>query len=152
MHRSGDNSQAVLSGFTLVEVLAALLFLAILVPAIVGGLTLGNRVSVLSERKAIAAELAENKLNEQLIGNNWQATSNNAGDFGTGYPGYRWQATQENWAGDSTNIMTELAVEVFFPVQGKDHSVRLTTLVNPNAVSSGTSSPTPTPASTSTKK
>ncbi|MGB8355272.1 MAG: hypothetical protein WCD79_15345, partial [Chthoniobacteraceae bacterium] len=95
---------------------------------------------------------AENKLNEQLIGNNWQATSNNAGDFGAGYPGYRWQATQQNWAGDSTNIMTELAVEVFFPVQGKDHSVRLTTLVNPNAVSSGTSSPTPTPASTSTKK
>jgi type II secretory pathway pseudopilin PulG len=145
MHRSSDNSHSALPGFTLVEVLAALMFLAILVPAIVGGLTLGNRVSVLSERKAIAAELAENKLNEQLVGNSWQTSSSNTGDFGAGYPGFRWQATQQNWQGDSTNIMTELAVEVFFPVQGKDHSVRLTTLVNPNGQSASMSSPTPAP-------
>ncbi len=144
MHHSSDNSRSALPGFTLVEVLAALMFLAILVPAIVGGLTLGNRISVLSERKAIAAELAENKLNEQLVGNSWQSSSSNTGDFGAGYPGFRWQATQQNWRGDSTNTMTELAMEVFFPVQGKEHSVRLTTLVNPNAQSSATPSPTPT--------
>ena len=45
-------------GFTFIEVLAALLFLAILYPAIVGGLTISNRASVISERTAVAAELA----------------------------------------------------------------------------------------------
>jgi len=140
MLRPGDNRFSRCSGFTLVEVLAALLFLAILVPAIVGGLTLSNRISVLSERKA------ENKLNEQLIGNGWQAASANSGDFGTDYPGYRWQITQQPWQGDTTNTMTELMVEVFFPVQGKDHSVRLSTLVNPNGQSSAAvSTPSPTP-------
>jgi type II secretion system protein I len=132
--------------FTLVEVLAALMFLAILVPVIVGALTLSNRVSEYAERKAVAAELAENKLNEQLIGNAWESASANSGDFGTDYPGYRWQSTQQNWSGDTTNVMTELAVEVFFPVQGKEHSVRLTTLANPNAQASPSPSPSATPA------
>ena len=64
-----------------------------------------------------------------MIGYAWQNASGNGGDFGEAYPGYRWQLTQQNWQGDTTNIMTELAVEVFFPVQGDKapHSVRLTT-------------------------
>lgn len=146
MWRAGSNKRHHGSGFTFIEVLAALLFLAILVPAIVGGLTLSNRVSVLSERKAIAAELAENKLNEQLIGNSWLAGASTSGDFGEDYPGYRWEMTQESWQGDTMNQMTQLSMEVFFPVQGKEHSVRLTTLANPNALSAASASPSATPA------
>jgi len=131
------------NAFTLIEVLAALLFLAILVPVLVGGLTLANRLSALSERKAVAIELAENKLNEQLIGNAWLTPSSTSGTFGTDYPGYRWELTQPAWDGDQTNLMTELKMEVFFTVQGKEHSVNLTTLVNPNAQPGGSPSPTP---------
>ena len=43
-------SKATNGGFTLVEVLAAMLFLAILIPAIAGALTLASRVSSLAER------------------------------------------------------------------------------------------------------
>ena len=119
------------SGFTLVEVLAALLFLAILVPAIVSGLSLSNRVSELSSRRALAVELAENQLNEELIGNMWESANVTQGDFtDEGYPNYRWDMTQAGWSGDTANNMTELAVEVTFPVQGRDQSVRLTTLVS----------------------
>jgi len=135
-------------GFTFIEILAALMFLAILVPAIVGGLTLSNRISVLAERKVIAAELAENKLNEQLVGNSWLAGSSTSGDFGQDHPGFRWELTQESWQGDTMNQMTQLSMEVFFPVQGREHSVKLTTLANPNAQSAASATPSPsaTPA------
>ena len=128
------------SGFTLIEVLAALVFLAILVPVIAEALTLSSRVSTLSDRRAVAAELAENQLNMELV--NWQsgAQTNGAtsgatsgatnGDFGTGYPGYTWKVTQTGWSGDSTNGMTEMTMEVDFQVQGKAQSVKLSTLVN----------------------
>src|SRR5438309_1626171 len=51
-------------GFTFVEVLAALTFLAILVPTLLGALSIANRASVMAERSAIAGQLGENKLNE----------------------------------------------------------------------------------------
>ena len=141
--------------FTFIEVLAALLFLGILVPAVVSGLVLSNRLSVFSERNAAAEELAQNKLNELLIDDAWESTSDTRGDFGTDWPGYRWEMEQENWAGDTVNTMTELTMRVFFNVQGHEHSVRLTTLVSdfdeqtPAAAAATQSSPaTPTAAAT----
>ena len=60
------------------------------------------------------------------------SATTDSGTCGQDYPGFHWQMTQETWPGDTSNPMTELTMEVFFPVQGKDHSVRLTTLVNPS--------------------
>jgi hypothetical protein len=122
-------------GFTFVEVFAALVFLAILVPAVVEGLSLANRTSVIAERSGIAGELAENKLNEILLSSTGSSTtaSNGGGDFGTDWPGYRWETSQGTWDQDSVNTMTELNVEVFFPVQGKERSVKLTTLISGTA-------------------
>ena len=147
--RAGD------SGFTLVEVLAALLFLAILVPAIVSALSISSRVSTLSDRRAVAAELAENQLNEELLGGNWESATVTKGDFGTDYPGYAWDMTETGWTGDPTNNMTELTMEVTFPVQGRTQSIRLSTLVNATVLeaqgvemSGSNQSTTATPAST----
>jgi type II secretory pathway pseudopilin PulG len=119
-------------GFTFVEVFAAMVFLAILVPAIVEGLTLANRVSIVTERGSIAGELAENKLNELLLSSTGTSASvaQTNGDFGTDYPGYRWETSTDTWDQDQTNTMTELNVDVFYPVQGAERSVRLTTLVS----------------------
>lgn len=132
-------------GFTLMEVLAALVFLAILVPAVLSALSLSSRVSTLAERRAVAAELAENQLNEELIANTWQTAAATQGDFGPDYPGYSWQMTQTSWNGTGdamTSNMTELTMEVTFPVQGQPQSVKLTTLVSASvaaAQQSGTS-------------
>ena len=124
-------SQATGEGFTFVEVFAALVFLAILVPAIVEGLTIANRASVLAERSSIAGELAENKLNEILLSStSGQTASDTGGDFGTDWPGYRWELNQGTWDQDNVNTMTEMNLEVFFPVQGKERSFTLTTLVS----------------------
>ena len=142
------------AAFTLVEILASLLFLAIAVPAIVGALGVASRASEVAERSSVAGNLAENKLNEFLVGNAWQSAAQPSGDFGTDFPNFRWQMTTQTWAGNTANTgttstsalgantLTELAVEVFYPVQGSEHSVRLTTLVSP-PVSSSSSTTTP---------
>ena len=138
------------SGFTLVEVLASLLFLAIAVPAIVGALGIASRTSEMAERSSLAGSLAENKLNEMLVDSAWQSAAQTNGDFGTDFPLYRWQMSTQAWAGTTANTgttstntsgtgtMTELAVEVFYPVQGNEHSVRLTTLVSTTATTGAT--------------
>ena len=115
-----------------------MLFLAIVVPAIVTALTLSNRASEMTDRGTTAAQLAENKLNEMLIGNAWQGQASAAGDCGADFPGYRWQLSQEQWSGDSAASMTQLKVEVFYHTQGAEHSVALTTLANTQATSTGT--------------
>lgn len=114
-------------GFTFVEVLAALAFLGLLIPVVVGALTLANRAGVVSERTQVATQLAENRLNELMVGNLW-TTAESRGDLGADWPGYRWELTQAAWGSDNT--MTELTVHVFFAVQGQEHEVQLTTLAN----------------------
>lgn len=114
------------AAFTFVEVLASLAFMAILLPAVVGALTLANRASLVAERTAIAAELGENRLSEMLIADAW-TSAETRGDFGEDRPGYRWELRQSDWTEDT---MTELQMDVFFTVQGREHSVRLTTLVS----------------------
>ena len=161
------------SAFTLVEVLASLLFLAIAVPAIVGALGVASRTSEVAERSSVAGGLAENKLNEMLVDNAWQSAAQPNGNFGADFPFYRWQMSTQTWTGGTnpagtgglggtpttttntttgttgTSSLTELSVEVFYPVQGSERSVRLTTVVNaasptpsPSPVSSGTSATT----------
>ena len=112
--------------FTFVEILAALLFLAILVPVITQALTMANKASVISERSTLASELAESKMNELTL-NNAGASGETQGDFGKAWPGYRWQMSQAQW---KAGTMTELTMEVFFPVQGKERSIRLATLIS----------------------
>lgn len=116
-------------GFTFVEVFAAMVFLAILVPAIAEGLAIANRASVVAERGEIAGELAENKLNEMLLDNAWETAADNKGEFGTDWPGYRWEMNQQTWDQDTANPMTQLTVKVYFPVQGAEHNFQLDTLV-----------------------
>jgi type II secretory pathway pseudopilin PulG len=122
--------------FTFVEVFAAMVFLAILIPAIVEGLSIANRTSVVAERSSIAGELAENKLNEILLSSTGGAATaalDSSGDFGTDWPGYRWEMSQDTWDQDTVNTMSEVSVQVFYPVQGHERSVTLATLVSGTA-------------------
>jgi len=125
----GSRRRAAEGGFTLAELLAAMLFLAILVPAVVEGLSLGNRAAVAAERRSIALQLAERQLGSMLVDNAW-SSANARGDFGTDWPGYRWELKRGSWAKDD---MTELTLAVLFDVQGWEYSVQLTTLVDDSA-------------------
>src|SRR5690606_31032864 len=59
------------AGFTFVEILASMLFLTILIPTVLGALAISNRASVVSQRSAVAMQLAENRLNELLAEGTW---------------------------------------------------------------------------------
>lgn len=115
--------------FTFVEILAALVFLGILMPAVITGLTLSSRASIAAERTATATQLAENQLAQAMLDGSWQ-TGGTKGDFGPDWKDFRWELTRGDWAADS---MSELTLTVRFSVQGRDQSVRLTTLASENA-------------------
>lgn len=132
------------TGFTFVEILAAMFFLAILVPAILEGITLSSRIAVITERGAIATELAQNKLAELTLNNAW-LSADASGDFGEDWQGYRWEVTQSTWDMDA---MTLLAVKVYFTVQGMERNVTLSTLVNSSTTDITTSSSNATSTST----
>ena len=118
------------AGFTLVEVLAALVFMAIVIPVAVKALQVANRAGEVSYRKAAAARVAERVLNENLIMNSVQGLSQN-GVAQEGETQYRWTIRSQPWTQDA---MLLLSVEVLFAVQGRDFDVHLSTLVS-NAAS-----------------
>ena len=112
-------------GFTFVEVLAALVFLAILLPTVMHGFSICTRAGAAAERTAIAGQLAENRMSELMLNDAW-ISAEQRGEFGPEFPGYRYQVEQTNWEIDN---MTKLTVHVFFQVQGQERDVALTTLV-----------------------
>ncbi|MGA1235923.1 MAG: type IV pilus modification PilV family protein [Limisphaerales bacterium] len=123
---SSRNNQ---SGFTFAEVLAAMLFLAILIPAVVEGISLANRAAVTAERQSVALQLGEHKLNQLLLDEN-PLSSGSQGDFGNAYPLYSWKLDRSTWREDS---MTQLTLRVAFTVQGRQREVSLTTLIDETA-------------------
>ena len=118
---------ALQSGFTLAEVLAALLFMAIVIPVAVQGLHIASRAGSVSERKALGARLAENKLNELVVTGQWQSAAQK-GTIQEGFQSYSWQLQSESWAEDGA--MRLLTVHVNVPVQGRDYDVHVSTLVD----------------------
>lgn len=114
-------------GFTLVEVLAALLFMAIVVPAAVEGLRIANLAGEVGQRKATAARIGETVLNELVVTHQWQSGAQN-GTVAEGPVPFRWRMRTEPW--NQQNILRLLTVEVTFPVQGKEYDVRLSTVVD----------------------
>jgi type II secretory pathway pseudopilin PulG len=111
-------------GFTFVEILASMAFLGLLIPVVVSALMVSNRAAVMAERSTIAAQLGENRLSEMMLADAWTSESGR-GDFGADWPGYRWELKQADW---NSGAMTELTLEVFYSVQGREQSIRLSTL------------------------
>ena len=113
-------------GFTLAEVLAALVFMAIVIPVAVQGLRVANLAGQVGERKAVAIRVAERALNELVVTRQWQTSAQN-GSTQEGPVQYRWVMRLEPWNQGALRLLT---VQVTFPVQGQDYDVRLSTLVD----------------------
>ncbi|MGH7952453.1 MAG: hypothetical protein ACREFE_11125 [Limisphaerales bacterium] len=114
------------SAFTLAEVLAALLFLAIVIPTAVEALHVASLAGEVAARKGEAAQVADRILNENLIETNWNSGAQN-GTVTEGAEDFRWKLSSQNWPQDA---MQWLAAEVTFSAQGHDYSVQLSTLAN----------------------
>ena len=119
-----------MAGFTLAEVLAALVFMAILIPVALEGLSIASRAGEIAARKSEAALVAERVLNESVVTTNWSATVQN-GTLRQGIRDFRWTLRNDPWDKDPNQTTIRLlSVEVIFPAQGRDYSVRMSTLVD----------------------
>jgi Tfp pilus assembly protein PilV len=113
------------AGFTLAEVLAALLFLAIVIPVAVEALHAASLAGEVAVRKGQAARVADRILNENLVTTNWNQTQ--SGTITEGAEEFRWKLTSKNWPQDLMQLVT---TEVTFTAQGHDYSVKMSTLAN----------------------
>ncbi len=112
-------------GFTFVEILATLALLAIVLPAVMTGISLSLSAADLARRQAQASSLGQAKLTELLSAGDWQLGNQN-GDFGTDWPGYRWASQVADW---DEGLLRQVDVTVSWAQRGKERRVTLSTLV-----------------------
>lgn len=126
-HRSPVTCHA--SAFTLAEVLAAMLFLAIVIPAAVEALHVASLAGEVAARKGVAARIGDRILNESIVTTNWNVGSQ-SGTVAEGAEEFHWTLNNQNWPVDTTAAMRLLTAEVTFSAQGHDYSVDLSTLAS----------------------
>ena len=127
------------SAFTLAEVLAAMLFLAIVIPTAVEALHVSSLAGEVAARKGAAARIADRILNESLVTTNWSNGAQN-GTVPEGALDFNWTLTTQNWPQNPGQTLTPqsgppvsmqmVTAKVVFPAQGRDYSVTLSTLVS----------------------
>jgi type II secretory pathway pseudopilin PulG len=119
-----------LAAFTLAEVLAALLFMAIVIPAAIEGLRIASLAGTIAQRKGEAARVAQRLLAESLTTTNWNASAQ-SGTLTEGLREFNWTMRNDPWYQDPyQNVMRVLSVTVTFNAQNRPYSVRMSTLVD----------------------
>jgi type II secretory pathway pseudopilin PulG len=122
------------AAFTLAEVLAALVFMAIVIPVVVECLHVASQAGEVAQRKTEAARVAERILNESIVTTNWNQSAQN-GTVQDGMRQFDWTLQNEPWNQDPMRLLT---VQVKYTVQGRDYSVQLSTLADGSFSSSTT--------------
>lgn len=115
-------------GFTLLEILATFVLIVIIIPVAMKGIGLIVRVTDQSVQRVEACSLAEFKLTEVVVTQDYLNGSMN-GDFGEDWPKYRWETQVVDWSGVSVK---EITVYVYWQEKQNEEAVALSTLVYPN--------------------
>ena len=136
-----SNRRTIERAFTLAEVLAALMLMAIVVPVTIEALHTANLAGEVAQRKAIAARLGERVLTENIVAQQWNQTVQN-GNEAVGPYQFTWTMRNDPWNPNTTTPATvngstinsagvhELSVVVNFMAQNKNYSVHLSTLID----------------------
>ena len=107
-----------------------MVFMAILIPVALEGLSIASRAGEVAVRKSEAALVAEKILNETIATTNWN-TSGQSGTVRQGFREFRWKLNNDAWNQDSNQSgMRLLSVEVTFETQGRDYTLRMSTLAD----------------------
>jgi prepilin-type N-terminal cleavage/methylation domain-containing protein len=126
-------------GFTLAEVLAALLLMAIVIPVAIEGMHIASRAGEVAALKGEAARVAQRLLNENVVTTNWTQSSQ-SGTSVEGQRRFRWNLHSDAWNQDpNQTFMLQLSAQVFYTVQNQEFSVRMSTLVDSTPQTNGTS-------------
>ena len=103
-----------------------MLFLAIVIPAAVEAMHVASLAGEVAARKGAAARVADRVLNESLVMTNW-SNGLQSGTITEGTLDFHWALSSQNWPQDSMELVT---AEVTYQAQGKNYSVKLSTLAN----------------------
>lgn len=112
------------AGFTLMEILAALVLIGVVLPAVMKGVSMASILASDSARKYEALDLAQSKLAEILLDGDWQDGSG-SGDFDSEHEDYEWTMETSEWT--QANLK-QIDVSVFWEERGRTREVRLSTL------------------------
>lgn len=111
--------------FTFAEILAAMMFLALVIPVAMQAITISSNAGTVASRKATATRLGDALLNELAITDQWRSGTQ-SGQFEAPYETYSWQIQSEPWEQQG---MTQLSLQVQFVVREQNFDVVLSTLV-----------------------
>jgi hypothetical protein len=107
------------------EILAALVLIGVVLPAVMKGLSMASILASDSAHQYEALDLAQSKLAEVLISGQWQ-TGSETGDFLPEHEEYGWTMESSDW---TQADLKQLEVTVFWERRGRLREVQLTTLV-----------------------
>jgi len=119
-------------GFTLAEVLAAMMFMAIVIPVAMQGLRIASLAGEVGQRKIVAARIGNKIMNELKVTGQLQNSTQSGVVTEGGLP-YKWSVRNSAWTEDTTSPMTLATLTVTYPAQDKSYNVVLSTLL-PQAV------------------
>ena len=119
-------------GFTLLEVLVAVVVLGIALTALLSTQAGGVRLRSQAEAITTATFLLQERMAQLELDEDYPEVGKRDGDFGSGYPGYRWELTVQE-VGLVPNIR-ELRLAVLWREGQRDERLELTSYVgNPRA-------------------
>ena len=114
-------------GFTLVEILATFVLIAIILPVVMEGLSLSMKLGAKSKRQIEAGALAETKLAEFLLSGDYDE-GDQTGEFDDEEGNYKWSLEVEDWQEEGSMRQLTMTVD-WTSGSGINHSVALSTLV-----------------------
>ncbi len=112
-------------GFTLAETLAALAFVAVVIPVAVHGVRIANLAAQVAERRLVAMRVADRVLNEIIATGRWNTAG--SGSVQEGRHTFAWRSQSVSW---QRATLRELTVSVTFNVQGVERVARASTVVD----------------------
>jgi hypothetical protein len=87
---------------------------------------MATKAGEVAVRKNEAARVADTILNKSIVMTNWNSGTQ-SGTVSEGAEDFRWTLTSQTWPQDAMQLV---AAEVTYSAQGKDYSVKLSTLAN----------------------
>ena len=119
----------VAKGFTLIEILAALLLIGLVLPAVMKGVSIISILASDSDHRYEALDLAETKLAEVLLEESWQGSSSQSGQFddeNDEYEDYEWVMDVSDW--DQADVK-QVDIFVYWQQRNRQREIQLSTLV-----------------------
>jgi len=112
--------------------------MAIVIPVTVQGIRVASLAGQVSERKAVAARVADRALNELLL-NSSSFSGVQSGTVKEGPTEYQWNSQIETWSVEPMSLVT---VRVRYLVQGQEYDLQLSTLLESTTSNSSSNSTT----------